>query len=82
MALLVLIIYTRVRVVRPFICVNCVRVYMIECAYARAYICACTCIRVSLRLFTRKNANAVSYVRMCAFACVRAFACVSSRGFN
>ena len=74
MALLALIIYTRVRVVRPFVCTNCVRVYTIERAYARAYICACTCICVSLRLCTRKNANAVSYVRMRAFACVRVFA--------
>ena len=71
MALLALIIYTRVRVVRPFVWANCVRVYTIECAYARAYICACTCIHVSLHLFTSKNANAVSYVHMRAFACVR-----------
>ena len=27
MAILVLIIYTRVRVVRPFVCANCVHVY-------------------------------------------------------
>ena len=78
MALLALIIYTRVRVVRPFVCANCVRVYTIERAYMRSCICVCTCIRVSLRLFTRKNANAVSHVRMCAFACVR----LPSRGFN
>ena len=70
MALLALIIYTRVRVVRPFICVNCVRVYTIERAYSRAYICTCTCICVSLRLFTCKNANAVSYVRL--RVCLRA----------
>ena len=76
MALLALIIYTCVRVVRPFVCANCVRLYTIERAYARAYICACTCIRVSLRLFTRKNANAVSYVRMRVFACVRLRACL------
>ena len=76
MALLVLIIYTRVRVVRPFVCANCVRVYTIERADARAYICTCTCIRVSLRLFTRKNANAVSYVRMREFACMRLRACL------
>ena len=50
MALLALIIYTHVRVVRPFVCANCVHVYTIEHAYAHAYICACTCIRVSLRL--------------------------------
>ena len=37
-------------------------------------ICACTCIHVSLRLFTCINANAVSYVRLRA--------CVSSRGVN
>ena len=76
MALLALIIYTRVRVVRTFICANCVRVYTIERAYARAYICACTCIRVSLRLFTRKNTNTVSYVCMHEFACVRLCACL------
>ena len=70
MALLALIIYTHVRVVRPFVCANCVRVYTIARAYVREYICACTCIRVSLRLFTRKNANAVSYVRL--RACLRA----------
>ena len=70
MALLALIIYTCVRVVRPFVCANWVRVYTIERAYARIYICACTFIRVSLHLFKRKNANAVSYVRM--RACLRA----------
>ena len=63
------------RVVRPFVCANCVRVYRytIERAYARAYtcICACSCIRVSLRLFTCINANAVSYVR-CVRACLHA----------
>ena len=76
MTLLALIIYTRVHVVRPFNCTNCVRVYTIERAYARAYICARTCIRMSLRLFTRENANAVSYVRTRAFACVRLRACL------
>ena len=73
---LIIILYTRVCVVRPFICMNCVRVYTIERAYARAYICACTCIRVSLRLFTRKNANAVSYVHLRAFACVHLRVCL------
>ena len=78
MALLALILYIciRVRIVRPFICANCVHVYTIERAYARAYICTCTCIRVSLHLFICINANAVSYVRM------RVFVYVSSRGFN
>ena len=58
------------RVIRPFVCANCVRVYKytIERAYARAY--TCSCIRVSLRLFTCINANAVSYVRL--RACLRA----------
>ena len=53
------------RVVRPFVCANCVRVYRytIERAYARAYI----------------NANAVSYVRLRACVCVRTFACVRLR---
>ena len=78
MALLALIIYTRVRIVRPFICANCVREYTIEHAYARAYICACTCIRERLRLFTRKKRKR-SF--LCAYACicVRAFACVCLR---
>ena len=73
LTIIALIIYTRVRVVRPFVCANCVRVYTIERAYTRAYtcICACTCICVSLRLFTYKNTNAVSYVYMRAFACLR-----------
>ena len=70
MVLLALIIYTRVRVVRTYVCVNCVCVYTIEHAYARAYICACTCIRVSLRLFTRKH----SFLRV--YACVRLRACL------
>ena len=68
--------YMCVRIIRPFVCANCVRVYTIKRAYACAYICAFTCIHMSLRLFTRINANAVSYVRM------RAFAYMSSRGFN
>ena len=62
------------RVVRLFVCANCERVYRytIDRAYARAYtcICACSCIRVSLRLLTCINANAVSYVRL--RACLRA----------
>ena len=36
---------------------------------------------MSLCLFTYKNANAVSYVRMREFACMSVFACVSLRGF-
>ena len=50
----------KLRVVRPFVCVNCVRVYRytIERAYVRAYI----------------NANAVSYVRLRSCVCVRVFA--------
>ena len=52
--------------------------YMIEREYARAYIyiCACTCIRMSLHLFTRKNTNAVSYVRMREFACMYLRVCL------
>ena len=73
MALLAFIIYTCVRIVSA----NCVLVYTIERAYARAYICACTCIRVSLRLFTGKNANTVFYVRML----VRLRACICMRVF-
>ena len=73
MALLLLIIYTRVRVIRPFVCANCVRVYTIECAYVCAYIyiCACTCIRVSLRLF---HAKTQTQFLMCV--CVRLRACL------
>ena len=58
--------------VRPFVCANCVRVYKytIERAYARAYTCSCIC--VSLRLFTCINANAVSYVRLRACVCLHA----------
>ena len=81
MALLVLIcvyMYVRVRGIRPFVCTKCMHVYTIDTIRVRIYmyICACTCIYVSLRLFTRINANAVSYVHM------RAFAYVSSHGFN
>ena len=75
MALLALIIYTRVRVVRPFVCANCVRVYTIECAYVRAY------NYMRMHLYPREfafvytqNANAVSYVRLRACVCVRVFA--------
>ena len=41
-----------------------------------AHIYICACIRVSLCLFTRKNANAVSYVHMREFACVCLRACL------
>ena len=78
MALLALIIYTCVRVVRPFVCANCVRVYTIERAYARAY--------MRMHLYPREFAFVYTQKWKCsflrAFACVRVFACVSSRGFN
>ena len=57
-------------------CVGELRVRIYDRAYVCAYICTCTCIRVSLHLFTRINANTVSYVRM------HEFAYVSSCGFN
>ena len=62
------------RVIRLFVCTNCVHVYKytIERAYVRAY--TCSCIRVSLRLLTCINANAVSYVCLRACVCVRVFA--------
>ena len=78
MALLGLNIYTRVRVIRPFVCANFVRVYTIERAYARAY------IYMRMHLYPREFAFV--YTQKCkrsflhAYACVRAFACV--RGFN
>ena len=51
-------------------------IYILDIYIIYIYICACTCIRVSLRLFTRKNANAVSYMRMREFACGRLRACL------
>ena len=81
MALLALVIYTHVRIVRPFVCANYVCVYTIERTYMRENICACNCIRVSLRLFTRKNANAFFYIGMRKFACQRLRACVCVRVF-
>ena len=82
MALLALIIYTRVRVVRPFVCANCMRVYTIE----RAYACIYTYMRMHLYprefafVYTQKRKR--SFLRTYACVCARAFACVSSRGFN
>ena len=80
MALLALIIYTRVRVVRPFVCANCVHVYTIE----RAYVCIYMRMHLYLRefafVYTQKRKR--SFLRAYACVCVRAFACVSSRGFN
>ena len=52
-------------------------IYIYDRACVRATsICACTCIRVSLHLFTCINANTVSYVRMRACVCVRLRACL------
>ena len=68
------------RVVRPFVCENCVRVYI--------YIRACVCARIYMRmhLYSREFAFVYIHKRKCSFLrayaciCVRAFACVSSRG--
>ena len=65
MALLALIIYTRVHVVRLFVCANCVHVYTIERAYARAYIYA------HAHLFTRKM-----QMQFLTCVCVRLRACL------
>ena len=55
---------TSYALLRWFAQIVCTYIYTMEHAYARAYTCkrTCTCIRVSLRLFTR--INAVSYVRL------------------
>ena len=76
MALLALIIYihTYASLDRSFVRIACAYIRSSVRTCAHIYIYACTCIRVSLRLFTRKNANAVSYVRMRACVCVRVFA--------
>ena len=72
MALLALIIYTRGRVVRPFVCANCVRVYTIEHAYVRIY--------MRMTLYPREFAFV--YTQKRNFLRAYAFACVSSREFN
>ena len=67
MTLLALIIYTRVRVVRPFVCANCVRVYTIERAVrARIY--------MRMHLYPREFAFVYTQKRKCNF--LRAYACV------
>ena len=66
MALLALIIYTRVRVVRPFVCANCVRIYTIEHAYARA------CIYMRIHLYPREFAFVYTQKRKRSF--LRAYA--------
>ena len=74
MALLALIIYTRVRIVRPFVCANCRRVYTIERAYAHIY------IYMRMHLYPREFAFVYTQKRKCsflrAFACVRLHACL------
>ena len=79
MALLAVILYIYVRIVKSFVFARIVCAYALECAYARAYkiyMCACICIRVSLCMFTCINANAVSYVclRACLIKTQNAFA--------
>ena len=71
MALLALIIYTRVRVVRPFVCVNCVCIYTIERAYTRAY------IYMRMHLYPREFAFVYTQKCKCSFLC--AYACVRLR---
>ena len=71
MALLALSIYTRVRVVRPFVCANCVRVYTIERAYARAY------LYMRMHLYPREFAFV--YTQKCKRSFLRAYACVRLR---
>ena len=74
MALLALIIYTHVRVVKPFVCANCVRVYTIERAYARIYMRMYLYPREFAYFYTQKRKR--SFLR--AFACMR---CVCARVF-
>ena len=69
MALLALIIYTRVRVVRPFVCANCVRVYTIERAYVRAYMLMHLYPREFAFVYTQKRKR--SFLRAYR-ACLRA----------
>ena len=76
MALLALIIYTRVRIVRLVRLRELrARIYDRACVRARIYM-RMTCIRVSLRLFTRKRSFLRAYVCMRAFVCVRLRACL------
>ena len=72
MALLALIIYTRVRVVRLFVCTNFMCVYTTERAYAHAYNYY-MCMHLYLREF------AFVYTQKCKCSFLRAFACVSLR---
>ena len=73
MALHALIIYTRVRIVRPFACANCVHVYTIERAYAHAY------IYMHIHLYPREFAFV--YMQKCKCSFLRAFACVRLRAY-
>ena len=73
MALLAIIIYTRVRIIRPFVCVNCIRVYTIERAYARGY---------NMRTLLYPREFAFVYTQKCKRNLLCAYACVSLRGFN
>ena len=72
MALLPLIIYTRVRIVRPFVCANCVRVYTIERTYARAYIYTYTHALVSTWVCVWLHAK----TQFLTCVCVRMRACL------
>ena len=67
MALLALIIYTRVRIVRPFVCAD-----------YRA--CVRTRIYMHMHLYLREFA--FIYTQKCERSFLSAFACVSSHGFN
>ena len=72
MALLALIICTCVRVVRLFVCANCMRVYMTERAYAHAYN-----YYMRMHLYPREFAFVYTQKRKRSF--LRAFACVCLR---
>ena len=70
MALLALIIYTRVRIVGPFVCVNSVCICTIERAYTRAY------IYMRMHFYPREFAFVYTQKYKCSFLC--AYACVHS----
>ena len=74
MALLVLILYIRIHVVRLFVCANCVRVYTIERAYARAY----TYMR--MHLYPREFVFVYTHKCKCSF--LRAYARVCAQNIS
>ena len=66
--------YIRVRVIRPFVCVKCVRVYTIERVYARAY--------TYMRMHLYPHDFAFVYTHKCKRSFVHAYACVCVRVFT